>query len=113
MTSRLIVPQPGPNRCAVVPRLRSFARLHRTHREPAVCGAPQSRHGAGSLIARPSSCSGPRAPMFSLVKLRLASIALQVLALVAVLVWFGGPGPFFGLLVARILWWRYLVNDGD
>jgi len=51
--------------------------------------------------------------MFSLVKLRLASIALQVFALVAVLVWFGGPGPFFGLLVARILWWRYLVNDGD
>jgi hypothetical protein len=39
--------------------------------------------------------------------------ALGVVALVAIWLWLGGPGPFLGLLVARILWWKYLVNDGD
>jgi uncharacterized membrane protein YgaE (UPF0421/DUF939 family) len=39
--------------------------------------------------------------------------ALAVVILVASLLWLGNPGPFFALLIARILWWKYLVNDGD
>ena len=37
---------------------------------------------------------------------------VAVAVLVATLVWLGTPGPFFALIVARILWWKYLVNDG-
>jgi hypothetical protein len=39
--------------------------------------------------------------------------ALAVVVLLVTLVWLGNPGPFMGLVVARILWWKYLVNDGD
>lgn len=38
---------------------------------------------------------------------------LGVVVLAAAWLWLGNPGPFFALIVARILWWKYLVNDGD
>jgi hypothetical protein len=38
---------------------------------------------------------------------------LGVVVLAAAWLWLGNPGPFFVLIVARILWWKYLVNDGD
>jgi hypothetical protein len=38
---------------------------------------------------------------------------LCVVVLAAAWLWLGNPGPFFALIVARILWWKYLVNDGD
>ena len=46
-----------------------------------------------------------------LVNRKVASIALQLAALVAVLVWLGRPGPFFGLLVASVAV-RYWLSRG-
>jgi hypothetical protein len=46
------------------------------------------------------------------VKPKLALLALQLVALAAVLVWIGGPGPYFavGLAVAA---WRYFLWGRD
>jgi hypothetical protein len=41
--------------------------------------------------------------MLPLMNRKLASVALQLAALVAVFVWLGPPGPFFGLLVASVV----------
>jgi hypothetical protein len=47
------------------------------------------------------------------VKSKLALIALQLAAVVAVFIWIGGPGPSFGVLLAMGAW-RYFLwgNQG-
>jgi hypothetical protein len=45
------------------------------------------------------------------MKLKLAAVILQLLALVAVFVWIGGPGPDTGVLLAMAAWRYYLWED--
>lgn len=64
-------------------------------------------------VARPELRKAHTRPTRDDMRRTVIEAALGVVALVAIWLWLGGPGPFFGLLVARILWWKYLVNDGD
>jgi hypothetical protein len=43
----------------------------------------------------------------------VVEVAVGLVVLGASWIWFGGPrvGPFFGLIVAMVLWRRYVVND--
>jgi hypothetical protein len=59
------------------------------------------------------SRSGSCAPMFVLVKPKLAFVALQIAALAAVFVWIGGPGPYFAVLLAMVAWRYFLWGDRD
>jgi hypothetical protein len=45
------------------------------------------------------------------VKLKLAVLALQLVALAAVFVWIGGPTPYLALVLAMGAW-RYFLWSG-
>jgi hypothetical protein len=47
------------------------------------------------------------------VKFKLAWVALQIVALAAVLVWIGGPGPYFAVGLAMVAWRYYLWRDRE
>jgi hypothetical protein len=51
--------------------------------------------------------------MFVLVKPKLALVALQIVALAAVFLWIGGPGPYFAVLLAMVAWRYFLWGDRD
>jgi hypothetical protein len=48
-----------------------------------------------------------------LVKLKLALVALQIVALAVVFVWIGAPGPYFAIGLAMVAWRYFLRGNRD
>jgi hypothetical protein len=64
-------------------------------------------------VARPELRKADSRPTRDDMRRTIIETVLGVVVLVAAWLWLGNPGPFFALIVARILWSKYLVNDGD